>query len=146
MDKDKTPMPGAPPPTPKPIKSEEKLTFCYADLLLEDAYYVDNRMYLRFFVDAKDPYFVDISKAEFMEFQSVYFSLFEIAMSEETCACDKVIPKLTELDTKDLTMIINNPETSETIEEIVKVKIYLAEAIVEGLQVGIHSPEEHNQD
>lgn len=134
--------PGAPPETEKPKpKNTSKPEFSFRDLIFDAAFSVDNRKYLRFFCEAEFPCFIDITRADYMEYANLYFDQFEKCEEEEKCTCDKVSPKYEEIDkiTFEFVKINENKEETTIIEEF---PLFLVYDLPQSFQISIHGKHE----
>lgn len=133
------PQPGAPPETikPKPV-NEDKPSFSYEELLFEDFFIVENRKYVRFFVQQQNPYFVDMYYSEFVDYQLFYFEERNKLIEADTeCLCNIVSPHYEEMDKMKVEMNVMDTETKEFKENgEVEMAVYFIYNLLENTKVG----------
>src|SRR5688572_3409231 len=85
---------GAPPLVEQPKPVNFTPSFSFLQLLFDGQFTVDNRKYFRFFVDIPDnPYFVTMTKSEYLDYVITYGDLFEQAVeANQDCLCDVCNP------------------------------------------------------
>lgn len=158
--KDNKPKPGEPKPpeSPKPTITESKVStslidFSYQDLQFDAAFESNSRKYLRFFVHTKDPYFIDLYRGEYFDYQIAYFDLFQKAEDlKKECLCDSCTPKYEQIDSVKITLHPVETPDSNTKEDIeVDYPVYFIYELPENLKISIHEDsynhsKEDNQD
>lgn len=130
--------PGAPPEPVKPKTSNNyNLTFSLQDLVFIDFFPIDGRKYVKFFVEGKEPAYIDMLYSEFAEYQYSIFEEKGILIAEEAdCICDTTSPLLDLQGHIDVEINIINEETKEESKETKKIPTYFAYNLIENSTVG----------
>lgn len=146
-EKDKKPEGGAPPPSPeKPKPVNFTPAFTQDSLIFDGQYTIDNRKYVRFFIDGDSPYFITTTKAEYLDYLSTFMDMFEKAIEEnKDCLCDTCSPLGSELIeqipiTKVSVDVKNDNKESEVETSF---PLYSIWNMNEGIKISIHDKEEH---
>jgi len=130
--------PGAPPSTetkPKP-SSEERISFSFFNLHLEDAFTIDRRMFFRFFVNLEKPFYMDVLRSEYIEYLTLFTDEYSKGMDLEECVCDSVFPVMELTDTMKITINIIEKEGGESVEVEEEFPVYFAQKLIENFKIG----------
>lgn len=133
------PKGGAPPSEPEKPKTTSELrpVFSFHDLIFEDAFTSDNRKFLRFFVTAEIPFYIDVLKIEWSQYFDLYTDLFDKQMAEDKCTCDSCSPSFDNVgDSESIYMILDENKEEQEISE--KFPIFYIYDLPQALKVGIH--------
>jgi hypothetical protein len=92
--------PGSPAPeTPKPsIKEASKPSFSYFDLSFEDAFTINGKKFVSYFVDGKHPYYIQVLRTAFEDYQKTFWDKFDFQAENDLCTCDNCEPDFQFID------------------------------------------------
>jgi len=136
-EKDK---PGAPPPSspekPKPV-NDDAVSFAYNQLIFHDYFIIDNRRYVRFFVEGEKPFYIDTFYGEFIEYQLAVWELKNKLVEEKAeCSCDRCIPPYEKTDEVEINVIVIDANTEETTEINETMPVYFVYSLSENIKCG----------
>jgi hypothetical protein len=134
---------GAPPSTevPKPT-SDERVVFCYNDLIFETYFIADNCRFVKFFVDQESSYFVTFRYGDFIELQLAVWEgknkILENSKEDEAvCICDVISPQWERLpDDVEIDVKLIDPKTEEIKEIVEYIPIYICYNLLDNIKIG----------
>lgn len=92
--------PGCPPPdTPKPkINETNRPSFSYFDISFEDAFTSDGKKFVSYFVNCKNPYYIQMLRMDFEDYQRTFWDKLDYQVENDLCTCDNCTPDFELID------------------------------------------------
>lgn len=131
--------PGAPAPeTPKPsIKEEKRPSFSFFDLNFSDAFTVDGKKFVSYFVDNDHPCYISTLRSDFEDYTREFWAAYDKNSELELCTCDNCLPEHELIDQEEITIVIKKENgEDEVIVEVLPV--YAIFYLSQTFSIGIH--------
>lgn len=118
--------------------SDENPKFSYFDLKYDSAFTSDGHKLISFYVDTENPFFIDMYRWEFEEYQRNFFDNYDKLFSENKCTCDITTPKFELITVNKIIITLKDEESGEDFEEEIQTPVYFVTELVKNFKISLH--------
>lgn len=132
--------PGAPKEPQIPKSSSSRISFSYNDLIFDEAFEIDNRKYLRFFINKEEAFYIEVLQIEYLQYQQIFFDTYSKNNKEDSVIIDEASPEYEFLNDISIEIKLFNVETEkEEAKETIAIPVYYVYDLPEGLKFTIEN-------
>ena len=118
--------------------NENNPKFSYLDLKFDSAFTSEGQKIISFLVNVENPYFIDMYRWEFEEYQRNYFDQFDKKLAEEACTCDITIPEFEFIMNDQIIIDYIDEETGKQEKLEIETPVYFVSNLVENFSISMH--------